>query len=374
MKSKVLITTNPLNHEGGVVELYNLILKHFKSEKFIIEQFNIGSRSGLFYYPILKRIVYPFFFLFDFIRYIIKLLFDKNIKIIQVNPSLIPVPLIRDGCLIIIAKLLRKKVVVFYHGWKPGTLNLLNRRKNIRYIFNIIFQKNTSQIVLSSSFKTDLELLDAKKKNKITVFTTAIDKNKIIIKPIAESPTLKVLFLGRVQKLKGVDEIIDSIIELKNKNKLQNFSFTIVGHEEPSGYINILKDKLINNGIGKDKVSFPGRIAGEKKFELYAKNHIFVLPSYTEGCPVSVLEALSSGLFCITTNVGALADIIKNKENGIIVNKKSSKDLTDALLYSFKNRADFKNREEKAKTYSKKFDISKLTKNFENLYTHIINE
>jgi len=374
MKSKVLITTNPLNHEGGVVELYNLILKHFKSEKFIIEQFNIGSRSGLFYYPVLKRIVYPFFFLFDFIRYIIKLLFDRNIKIVQVNPSLIPVPLIRDGCLIIIAKLLRKKVVVFYHGWKPGTLNLLKKRKIIRYFFNIIFQKNTNQIVLASSFKNDLELLGATKKNKIIVSTTAIDKNEIIIKSIAESPVLKVLFLGRVQKLKGVDEIIDSIIELKHRNKLENFSFTIVGHEEPSGYINILKDKLIKNDIGIDKVSFPGRITGEKKFELYAENNIFLLPSYTEGCPVSVLEALSSGLFCITTDVGALADVIKNKKNGIIVNKKSSNDITDALLYSLKNRDDFKDRKEKANTYSEKFDISKLTKNFDNLYTHIINE
>ena len=46
---------------------------------------------------VLKRIIYPFYYVFDVYMYVFKTLFDPKIKIVQVSPSLIPVPLIRDG-------------------------------------------------------------------------------------------------------------------------------------------------------------------------------------------------------------------------------------------------------------------------------------
>ena len=115
MKTKVLILTNPLNHEGGVVNYYNLFLKHFEADTIALKHASIGSRAYLFYYPILKRLLYPFYYVFDVIVYILKLLFNPKIKIVQVSPSLIPVPLIRDGLLVLIAKLLGKKVIYDIH-------------------------------------------------------------------------------------------------------------------------------------------------------------------------------------------------------------------------------------------------------------------
>ena len=48
MKNKVLILTNPLNHEGGVVNYYNLFFKYFNSEEFDLKHQSIGSRDWIF--------------------------------------------------------------------------------------------------------------------------------------------------------------------------------------------------------------------------------------------------------------------------------------------------------------------------------------
>lgn len=371
-KKHVLILTNPLNHEGGVVNYYNLFFRNFHSDTIGLRHHTIGSRAYLFYRPVLKRILYPFYYLIDVLKYVFLLLFDRRIKIIQVSPSLIPVPLIRDGFLVILAKILGKKVIVFYRGWKLPTLNTIKERAFLRRMFNLVFQKNTLQIVLAEAFKKDLISLKPTKKGHIYVTKTAIEKKNIVkgVKRKKEDP-IKVLFLGRVQDLKGINELIDAICVLKKRDTLQNFIFTIVGHEDRVGYIEELKSKLKKHAISEEAVSFPGRIVGEEKFQLYASNDIYVLPSYTEGCPNSVLEALASGLFCITTPVGALSDLIEPPKNGLLVKEKSVEDIVDALQYVNSNHDFNKFREINSETYSELFDINLITKKFETLYIDI---
>ena len=58
-----------------------------------------------------------------------------------------------------------------------------------------------------------------------------------------------------------------------------------------------------------------------------------VLPSLTEGQPLSILEALSYGMPVIATNVGGIPDIIVNKENGFLIAPKSASELSDRMAY-----------------------------------------
>ena len=371
---KVLIISNPLNHEGGVVNYYNLFFKYFKSDTIRLEHASIGSRAYLFYYPILKRLLYPFYFVYDIMWSVFRLLFNANIKIVQVSPSLIPVPLIRDGLMVLIAKLLGKKVVVFYRGWKIPTYNKLAANILLRKVFNFVFQKNTLQVVLASSFKKDLLKLNPTRSSKMMITTTAID-NSLIIKPNSSAINLKpikVLFLGRIQDLKGIGELIDAIGLLKANDKLDEFKFTIVGHENKKGYINELKEKLEFFGVTSQQADFLGRISGQEKYQLYASHDIYVLPSYTEGCPNSLLEALASGLFCITTRVGALSNIISPKVNGLFVNIKDSSDLFSAFLYCLQNKDFNKNRLSNAERHSSEFDIKNISQVFEKKYIDLI--
>lgn len=373
LSNKVLILTNPLNHEGGVINYYNLFFKHFESDVISLKHGTIGSRAYLFYYPILKRLLYPFYYFLDVIVYSLRLIFDRKIKIVQVSPSLIPVPLIRDGILVIIAKILGKKVVVFYRGWKIPVYNKLHKKAGLRKLFNWVFQKNTIQVVLASSFKNDLRQLNPSNVYQIMVTTTAIDRTAIV-KPSnnLKSKTINVLFLGRVQNLKGIEELIHAISLLNQNGLLGKFKFSIVGHENKKGYIDTLKERLKIHNVSSENIYFLGRITGKDKFELYASHDVYVLPSYTEGCPNSLLEALASGLFCITTRVGALSDLIIPEENGLFVNVKDSNDLFKALEYCTNNENFNKNRVVNAERYSNQFDINKITELFEAKYIQLI--
>jgi glycosyltransferase involved in cell wall biosynthesis len=243
----------------------------------------------------------------------------------------------------------------------------------LKKVFNKLYQINTQQIVLASSFKNDLQKI-GRSNAPIIVTTTAIDKSDIVIEKRKIGEKLNVLFLGRIQNLKGVEEIIDAIIQLRENDELKYFHFTFVGHEDKNGYINSLKSKLALYQINDSQVAFPGRITGKEKFRVYASHDIYLLPSYTEGCPNSVLEALASGLFCITTGVGALSDIIENKSNGILIEVKSSKEIVSALLFCKNNKSVLNNRSENTKKYSQKFDIKKIVSDFNNVYLQLIHE
>ena len=182
---------------------------------------------------------------------------------------------------------------------------------------------------------------------------------------------LKVLFLGRIEGLKGAKEIIEAICKLNAQNKLKYFEFNFVGHENELGYIEDLKYILKEKNIEGSKVKFKGRITGRQKFKEFASNDIYLFPSYTEGCPTSVLEALASGLFCITTPVGALEEIVIPNINGLHIKIKSVDDIVDALLLCKANKMLLNRRHEISKEAITKFEITHLCKKFNLFYNKI---
>lgn len=335
-KKTVLILGNPLNHEGGVVEFNRGLIKTINelNSGFFLEPFTIGSRMYLFYYPRLKKLLYPLYFLFDLCRFFFKLC-KKDVRIIQVNPSLIPVPLIRDGVVVFFAKFLfKKEVVVVIHGWKDEFYDKVIHASFLKYFVTGFFNSADTIFVLSDEFKNKLVDLDiAPEKIKIT--TTFFYKEDVIVSDLVTDnrAPVNLLFLGRVSELKGITELIQALREISNR--FENFNCRIVGHGDKPGVIDHYNKMVEDFGIS-NRVHFLGRITGEEKFKIYSDSDIYVFPSYTEGCPTSVIEALASGNFIVSTGVGALSDIV-DSTNGIKVKVKSVSDLIDALDWSIRN-------------------------------------
>lgn len=130
------------------------------------------------------------------------------------------------------------------------------------------------------------------------------------------------LYIGRVERDKGIFELIDAIIELKNKN-VQNFKFDIIGAGE---HFNIIKNKIEEYDI-KDLVILNGAITDNliiKKF--YEKADLFVFPSHHEGFPRVLYEAMIFDVPIVTTFVGTIPYIMKDNYNcyKIEVNNKSN--------------------------------------------------
>ena len=367
--SKVLITSNPLNHEGGVVNYYRTFLKHFKSDTIMLEHLPFGSRMEHFYSPWKKIVLYPPFYCFDLLRLIRKLLVDKDIKVVQVSPSLIPVPLLRDAPILLVAKLLGCRVIVFYRGWKQNIIALLSSNSLLRVLFKFIYNKADISIVLASQFKNDLVQIGWSE-NSVITSTTMYAKELILPATDRTDKRPRFLYLGRISHLKGIGELINAVKILADQN--YDFECVIVGHGDRENVIEKYTKQIQRLDLA-NYITFTGRLDGREKYQAYAYSDIFVLPSWTEGCPNSVLEALGSGLFVISTDVGALTDIILEGINGRIVASKNHHQLAKALTWACDNITSIRKRrqairEDAEKQYSTRVILDK----FETIYTGLI--
>jgi glycosyltransferase involved in cell wall biosynthesis len=224
--------------------------------------------------------------------------------------------------------------------------------------------------VLYKEFKFRLITLGIdEKKIKITRTFFNSEELKGFKKHKKNISKVKFIFLGRVSKLKGVNELIEAFYLLSQKTK--DFSCLIIGHEEKPGIINNLK-KTIKTRDLSDNIKFLGRKNGIEKFKYLFSSDVFVLPSHMEGCPTSVIEAMATGLFVVSTDVGALDEIIK-KEVGIKVRPKKVNELFDALLYCIEDIDKIRNLKERIiKNCYINFEVSVIAKSFNDTYSSLL--
>lgn len=121
-----------------------------------------------------------------------------------------------------------------------------------------------------------------------------------------------VLFLGELGKRKGCYDIPAVIAQVKKSIPDVNFVLAGAGSEVDEAAIR----KLIAEKGVSDNVEFPGWVRGDTKDKLLREADVFFLPSYNEGMPMSVLDAMGYGLPVVSTNVGGIPKIVHDEENG----------------------------------------------------------
>lgn len=125
----------------------------------------------------------------------------------------------------------------------------------------------------------------------------------------------RVLFLGVLIKRKGVSDLLMAVKMLKESHNATKLCFVIAGTGEEEEFLK----KQVNDLQISDMVIFAGWTTGEKKKHLLQKSQMFVLPSYNEGLPVAVLEAISYGLPVVATDVGDMSSAVVNGQNGFLI-------------------------------------------------------
>ncbi len=114
-----------------------------------------------------------------------------------------------------------------------------------------------------------------------------------------------ILFLGRIVPEKGVEYLIRAFRETRTNKKL-----VIAGSESDSTeYVS----RIHALAAGDSRIVFTGFVQGSQLQELFSNAYIYVLPSDLEGMPLSLLEAMSYGNCCLTSDIGECADVITDK-------------------------------------------------------------
>ena len=131
---------------------------------------------------------------------------------------------------------------------------------------------------------------------KIEVIANGIDVDKIVPKT-SWKRNKEILFLSRIHVKKGINFLIEAVAALKQE--LKEYRINIAG-EGDSNYINELKQTTFRLGVSEN-IHFIGGVYGNKKWELFRRADLFVLPTHSENFGMVVAEALACGTPVMTT-------------------------------------------------------------------------
>ncbi len=321
----VLVTVPSASQPGGVSQLFDVLRGHLGDR---VDYFEVGARSeSAGFKCVLSRLIK------DYARFI-RVLLSGRYDVVHINPSLLPKAIVRDGIFLILAKLLGKRVLVFFHGWD------VSFERKLCHYFSGIFKWTYFQadvvLVLASEFSS--RLISMGYSGPVRIGSTAIDDVMLLggdsescaLKCSREGEQFRILFLSRIVKKKGVFEAVDAYWTLKRRYPQVNL--TIAGEGPDLGSVKAyVSDKSISD------VRFAGFVTGKLKVDAFRGADVYLFPTYSEGMPLSVLEAMAYGLPVVTRPVGALRDFFEDKKMGCIIESLAPHDIADALEYLLSN-------------------------------------
>ncbi|HET6630819.1 MAG TPA: glycosyltransferase family 4 protein [Woeseiaceae bacterium] len=223
----------------------------------------------------------------------------------------------RKSAFILPAAWRRRPVIFHLHGGEfmrfyedeCGTL----ARRYVRYVL----RRCTRIIVLSGSWREALESITSTPVDVIGNFAPSFSLSR-------QRVPGRILFLGRLCEGKGIFLLLEAFAKLSGEHPDAHL---VCAGDGDLDAVRALAKRL---GI-EDRVEVAGWIDGNCKAELLATASLYVLPSFAEGMPMSVLEAMSAGLPVVATPVGGIPDAVAHGEEGLLVPAGDLAALCDAV-------------------------------------------
>jgi glycosyltransferase involved in cell wall biosynthesis len=141
----------------------------------------------------------------------------------------------------------------------------------------------------------------------------------------ARGGPLRALYIGRLAARKGLTEILEALLYLQLKKVPVRLVIAGSGAEEAA-----LKRQAAALGLQKEIV-FAGPAYGADKAKLLAESDVLLLPSYSEGLPYALLEAMAAGVVPVVTPVGAIPDVVERRAHGLFVPVRDARAIAEAL-------------------------------------------
>lgn len=303
------------NAPGGISSVVNEYAKNFDTLKYIV---TTASRDE-------SKIKKLFYVIKGLLLYIFYLTFNRQIKIIHIQGSS-GVSYDRKKIFIKIGKLFKKKII--WHMHASQFVPFYEKRKDKNDIVRTLNMAN-SLVVLSQYYKDFYEGIGVNKE-KIYILNNIIPLPNLH-KEKHTDKKIHFLFLGEISNRKGIFDLLDCISQYKEnlKDKIQ---IRIGGN----GEIERLTKCITTLGLSQT-VSFEGWVNSSQKINLLNWTDVYILPSYNEGLPISILEALSYQCPVISTPVGGIEEIVHNGQNGLIIRPGNIEDIYQAILFYINN-------------------------------------
>ena len=156
----------------------------------------------------------------------------------------------------------------------------------------------------------------------ISILTNPVELRSHVRKEVREPAT--VAFVGWLVPEKGVFELVDAVARLRAQ--FPDIQLVLAGSKDDGR----LREHVIRTGIA-GIVHFPGWLSAADVTALLDRATVLALPSYSEGLPMAILEALASGTPIVASTVGGIPEVLVHERNALLIPPKDVDALTDAL-------------------------------------------
>jgi len=300
-KKNILIIGSDLTSNGGIASViksyYSAYITGNYAYKLFLLKTNHYKDKGLFSEILI--------FFTSFLKAIYLVAF-KSIGLLHIHTSA-NISFYRKSFFVVLGKIFRKKVVLHIHSSNFYHFFLSNN-----FIVKLVLPLTDCIVVLCSDWEVKL-------KEKYPGVTIKKIENPFeahignIMPPTQSAIHFNVLFVGFFIKSKGIEDLL-SLAQALKKTEIKNIKIQIAGKGELEDYI---KETIHQNNLG-EIIDFIGWISGDKKIETFKQADAFILTSYKEGMPISILEAMAYGLPIISTKIAGIPDIVENGLNGYL--------------------------------------------------------
>jgi glycosyltransferase involved in cell wall biosynthesis len=228
------------------------------------------------------------------------------------------------------------KIVFNAHGYdvasdSENSKNVRRSKKYLKYAYKVVVPSEYFKEVMINDYKIN--------KNKVFIYPSGgVDTNlfkKIDKKEAKKNAKLsnKYNYIGYVSKLeknKGYDVFLKAISLLKDKKELKNYKYLVVGSgSEEDKFKEIVKSLEL-----EDYLEVRNLVSQEELINIYNSLDIFVFPTYTKSESLGLvgLEAMSSEVLVIASNMYGPTSYIVDNKNGLFFEKENSEDLSKKII------------------------------------------
>jgi len=305
MTAKVLVVATSRKTRGGITSVIKAHEQGEQWRKFHCQWIETHRDKGVS--------VKLFYLVKGFIQYVFFLPFYDIVHIHTSEPP----SACRKLPFLLLAKLLRKKVIVHFHSFSPDT----TFRSKYKKVYEWLFSKADVLIVLSPTWERNVKETFPKLSNVKVVYNPCTAE----ILPTKYEKKKQILFAGTLNQRKGYADMIMAFATIAKS--YPDWQIVFAGNGE------IEQGKSLATSLGiSDQTVFLGWVNGDAKDKAFKEASIFCLPSYAEGFPMAVLDAWAYGLPVVTTPVGGMLDIAEKGKNVLLFNAGD----TDGMARCFK--------------------------------------
>jgi glycosyltransferase involved in cell wall biosynthesis len=338
------------NHRGGIGAVLSIYSKNIEPFNFIATNTYKNKWYELFY------------FAGSLFRLIFLLMKDRNISIVHIHGA-------KDGSILrkfficLIAKKIFAKKIIFHSHAGAFDEYYLQGNRIYKYMCRFLINNSEAVVVLSDRWNIFFEK-HFRIKRIIVIRNPVEHKQPLVIKQ-KNTSEIVFLFLGRIAEHKGIFDLVDLVIKeqasLRGKCK-----FLIGGNHE----VDRLKKTITDGGID-DLAEYIGWVQDDEKDRFFSMCDYFILPTYHEAMPMTILEALSFGKPVITTPVGSIPEVIETGKNGMLFPPGDMGQLKKIIFTLLNDRSKYDCMRNNAVRSAKYFYPESIKTELEKLYAEI---